>query len=479
MDRRTFVKTGVGASLGVAVRDASAAPKRKHPNILYVFADQHRAVSLPGEPFSHVAAPNLEKFRAANMSMDQCLSNYPLCVPYRSILMSGRYPAQTGVLDNAHFLPTSEFTITKAFKASGYWVGYVGKWHLKQPDDATAVFISNGPYRFQIDDWHVWDNTNDKYHCWTYNHETGEKIVATKWAPTNQTDQAIELMNGYAKNPEQPWMLFISWNPPHPAYNPPQEDRDKNPIPEIKLRPNVKMEPKSETPWMRKDPNFHTAIQGYEGGITGVDGEFGRLLTALDATGMTDDTIVIYTSDHGDMLASHGRTGKVVPHEESCHVPFMIRYPGVTPQGASSKELFAAINIYPTLCGMAGVPVPASCAGRDLSGLLRGRKHVDAPDHMFLMAGAGGARTHDVLGEHEDADSPTRPPHYRGLRTARYTYAVSQESRWLLFDRQEDPYELKDLSSDPQHAELMQGFDEKIKVWLKQTGDAFVYPKLV
>ena len=199
-------------------------------------------------------------------------------------------------MNNVTFMKTSEFTITKAFKACAYQVGYVGKWHLAQPDDTTAVFIPKGPLRFDIDDWHVWDNTNNKYGCWTYDPDSGKKIGATKWAPTNQTDQAIDLIKGYgAEAKRTPWMLFVSWNPPHPAYNPPQNDRDSNPLNKVKFRPNVRLAPDSKDRFMHQENTFDIATQGYLGGITGIDAEFGRLLQALGETGQTEDTILIFT----------------------------------------------------------------------------------------------------------------------------------------------------------------------------------------
>ena len=483
VDRRHFIKVGVAASCLSAI-DATAKPKtpRRQPNVLYVFDDQHRAASLPGEPFSRVAAPNIDAFRRANLSMDQCISNFPLCVPYRAVLMSGKYPSQSGVTSNDTFLNTSEFTLTRAFKASGYRVGYVGKWHLAQPDDQTAVFIPPGPQRFGIDDWHVWDNTNNKYECWTYHSETGEKVPCTKWAPINQTDQAVELITGYGAAPQHtPWMLFVSWNPPHPAYNAPQEDREANPMGKLEYRPNVKLSPDSKDRFMHQMNTFHNATQGYMGCITGVDIEFSRLLKTLDDTGQAKDTIVIFTSDHGDMLGSHGRTGKVVPYEESCHVPFSVRYPGVTPRSAASKQLFAAIDIYPTLCGLAGVPVPpGQCSGRDLSDVLRGNDVKDAPQAVFLMAGAGGpkAGTRIPREDGNDGGSDDAPPQYRGLRTERYTYAVTQQERWLLFDDEKDPYQLTNLANDPAHRALMEGFDTQLRQHIRETKDAFLFPQL-
>ena len=491
MNRREFVSAGVAAGL---TRNLPAARgKAKRPNVLYVFDDQHRAVSLPGEPFAAVTAPHIDRFRRDNMSMDNCISNYPLCCPYRAVLMSGKYPAANGVMNNEIAMKESEFTLTKAFKAAGYRVGYVGKWHLAGDHDDGFKFIPPGPGRFEIDDWHVWENTNAHYKCFTFD-ENGNRIPAKNWAPVDMTDQAIDYVRARgAEKSDKPWMLFVSYNPPHPPFDPPQNERDANPVDMQKYRPNIKISVDSATPWLRNADAFHHAMQGYIGGISGIDEQFGRLLQTLDESGQAGNTLVVFTSDHGEMLGSQGHKGKVVPWDESNHVPFAVRYPGVTPKRSSSKNMFAAIDIYPTVCGLAGVPVPAHCQGKDLSDLLRGRKMPGAPEVVFIQnggttvesrpTGVGGERRENPgggrrkrAGGGEDEEEGGGPHPYRGVRTQQWTYTVSPAGRWLLYDNIADPYQRDNLVNDPRHKDLMTGWDKQIQAWMKTTGDRFAYP---
>ncbi|MEO6923179.1 MAG: sulfatase-like hydrolase/transferase, partial [Bryocella sp.] len=391
MDRREFVKTSLAASLATGIASNAQTPKSR-PNVLFVFSDQHRAVSLPGEPFSEVMAPHIDAFRRANFSMDACISNYPLCGPYRGILMSGRYPCQTGLVTNGISLKTSEIALTKTFKDNGYRTIYVGKWHLGNDGEGTdnasnsggekgvkendGGFTPPGPERFDIDDWHIWASTNNHYHSWTYDPDTGRQLSPPGWNATSMTDQAVALLK--VQSPDKPWLMIVSWNPPHPPFNPPGADEAPYASPNLKRRPNVvsgNVQKGKAAKYLRDDDALHKAMQGYFGGITGVDAEFARLLKTLEETGQADNTIVIYTSDHGEMMGSQGRMAKQVPYEESCRVPFAVRYPGVTPRGASSKTLFGAIDIYPTVCGLAGIAAPPHCVGKDLSGIMRGR-HV-------------------------------------------------------------------------------------------------------
>ena len=143
------------------------------------------------------------------------------------------------------------------------------------------------------------------------------------------------------------------------------------------------------------------------------------------------------------MLGAQNRMGKRLPHEESCRVPFVVRTPGA-PAGHKSDILLGAIDIYPTLCGLAGVSVPESCEGSDLSAVVRGQP-VDGPEHQFLMhiqkSYASGGVNHPS-------------PLFRGIRTDRYTYACGEIGRWCLYDNQEDPYQQRNLADDPSRGEI-------------------------
>ena len=507
MGRREFVKAGVAAGLGSAVQaKAQAKRPKKRPNVLYVFSDQHRAASLPGMPFNAAEAPNIDAFGNASFSMDMCVSNYPLCTPYRGMLMTGKYPHQSGLVAGGDKMNPDEFTLTKAFKAAGYHTSYIGKWHLGRD----SQFVPPGPLRFDIDDYLIWSKTDRHYSSYTFDSVTGQKLTPPGWNATSMTDQAIALLKAKPTGPDaQPWFMEVSWNPPHPPFDPPAADQAPY-AGTLKRRPNVKIGrgPKA----VQSEENLHAAEQGYFGGITGVDLEFARLLKTLDEIGAADNTIVIYTSDHGEMMGSQGLMGKRVPFEESIRVPFMVRYPGVTAKGGRSKALFAAIDIYPTVCGLAGLQVPKHCQGRDLSGIMRG-KTADAAKIVFLMnthdtahnpydgdkntyeltqnSHPAGKNSHSTANQGNDAGEerkaarraggrtgPPQGPVFRGARTDRYTYAVNENGRWVLYDNLADPYQMKNLVDDVRHKELMDGFDAQIKAWLQLTGDPFSYPAI-
>lgn len=464
MNRREFLKQGAVLSLAATAPHAPAElAQGKRWNVLYVFGDQHRALSLPGEPSNQAQAPTFDRFRRQNFSMEACISNYPLCVPHRGILMSGLYPTQSHVASNEATLQPTMPGLGETFQKAGYRTGYVGKWHLYKGENQ---FVPKGPYRFGFEDWHAWANTNKHYDGITFDQETGERQVMPGYQPTRMTDQAIEFLDRQ-KGSAKPWLLVVSWNPPHPPFDPPPEDRGLYTAAALKRRGNVRLSEPADRlalpyPALQSLDTLHEAEQGYYGSITAIDKEFARLLTTLDTNGMADNTIVIYTSDHGEMLGSHGHMAKQMPHEESCRVPFLMRHPELkTPQ--TSDALFASVDIYPTLCGLANIPVPHHCVGRDLSPLMRG-KGFQQSEMVFLMNNQGPPNRMEV-------DVPT----YRGVRTRTHTYAVQLDGRWVLYDNTADPLQMKNLVKDPGSKNMMDQFNAALVAWSKSTGDDFPY----
>lgn len=454
---------------------------------------------MPGEPYSDpINAPNLDAFRKANVSMERCVSNYPLCSPYRGIFITGLWPFQNGITRNWIELGTNFESLGHVFDKAGYRTAYVGKWHLSGPGHDRA-FVPAGPHRQGFQDWHVWGAVDRHMsYSFTYNPDTGEKIQPQGYQTTLMTDQAVKIIEEQEKS-DRPWMMVVSWHPPHfPVDDAPEEDEAFFSKSKVALRPNVKTGISDHGPVESRE-SIEKFYRGYYAHIRAIDREFGRLLKTLDDTGQADNTIVIFTSDHGEMAGSHGRMYKQVPHEESSRVPFFVRYPGVTPNGKSSETLFASIDIYPTLCGLAGIPVPAHCKGRDLSAAIRGKNVVDS-EVVFLMnqsggkaeaeAGAIGAAPANLSLQGKssgDSDRPAAaverdgngggyaPPNFRGLRSKTHTYAVAYDGRWVLFDNVNDPYQQNNLIDDAAMKPLIDHFDKLIANWLKQADDPFDY----
>ncbi len=452
ISRRDFVY-GLSAPL------AGRQTRPRQPNLLFVFSDEHRACSMPGEPYNEAQAPNLSRFAREGISFRNCISNYPVCSPYRAMLMTGRWPFQTGIIDNALQLREEEVSLGRTFARNGYRTGYIGKWHLS-PGDEAGRFIPKGPGRQGFDDWHVWGGTNAHFDkSFTFDPDTGARIQPKGYNCTLMTDTAVEFIRDHRR---RPWMLMVSWNPPHPAYaDAPTEQMKQYDPAHLFLRPNVAGQRSGGLEALRQ------SLQGYYAHITALDAEMGRLLASLDETGQADNTIVVYTSDHGDMMGSQGYGGKRLPYEESCKTPFLVRYPGIVPARRSSDALLSTIDVYPSLCALAGLRVPGHCVGADLSGVMRGQASK-APESVFLM---------HIAKEHASGGLRHPAPLFRGVRTDRYTYAVAEDGRWCFFDNREDPYQMHNLIDDPAYAKRARDLDGLVLDWLKRAQDPFPYEK--
>jgi arylsulfatase A-like enzyme len=395
----------------------------------------------------------MARLAAEGCMFTHCVSNYPVCSPYRSILLTGRWPYETGVIDNGIDLSPKQATLGKCFRDAGYRTGYIGKWHLG----------GNHAEAFGFDHSLIWTGTNKHLES-TYHPKSGPPVDTNRYNATLMTDQAIDFIN---VNKDAPFMLMLSWNPPHSDFlDAPPAKQELYPEGSLQWRPNVPEE--SKLPGTKEGPGWNQSawpyVRGYHAHISAIDDELGRLLARLDELGIAGDTIVVYTSDHGSMMGSHGLGGKRLPYEESIRVPLIVRWPGKVGAGLTRNGLVGSMDLMPTLCGLAGLPVPGQCRGKDMSGVITaGAPEPDAPQlimHISKANASGGA------------DHPA--PIFRGVRTNKYTYAVLESGPWLLFDDVEDPFQMNNRLNDPALAPLRKDLHETLQGMLKQAGDTFL-----
>ena len=429
---------------------AGDAAPRKQPNVLFVLSDSHRAESAGcyGNPV--VRTPSLDAFAAQGLRLGNAVSNTPICRPYRASLMSGRYCHRTGQLANSgehntfvddrqRWRPGDVPLLGHAFTDAGYRCGYFGKWHLGPGQVAPGVDRLGFDAGWTTSLW-----PTHEYYEWTYARAPGDLIEGGGYfRPIFETDLALEFIDQQSR--DTPWFCFLSWGAPHDPFDPPEELRHYG---RVKLPPNL---PTDES---RRYARLNLPL--YYGMIEGVDREFGRLMQALETQGLAEDTLVVYTSDHGIMVGGHGLTGKEVPFSESTHVPLLMRWPGKLAAGASDDTLIGAPDLFPTLCGLAGLAPPADVDGLDLSERLRGRDTAPERDAVYLAGHVGNLVPY---------------PGWRGLRTKQHLYVARPEGPWLLFDRERDPWEMKNLVDkggalvDEMDARLKQTMDEVGGVW--------------
>jgi arylsulfatase A-like enzyme len=425
------------------------------PNILYVFADQMRASALGCMGDEGVRTPHLDRLAAQGVLFRNAIANTPVCTPSRASLLTGQHAWTCRCIVNDLRLPEDEISIADVLKGHGYRTGYVGKWHLD--GISRHMFTPPGRRRHGFDDcWAAYNCHHDYLDCKYYLDDSPELIREPGYDADVQTDQAIGFIERCARTaPADPWCLFLSWGPPHAPYRQVREEfLDMYPPEEIELRPNAQGADRR-------------AIAGYYAHCTAIDVNVGRLMQALDRLGLAQNTIFVFSSDHGDMLWSQGRVKKQQPWEESIHIPLIARWPACLPAGAVTDTLISVADYTPTLLGLAGLPVPESMNGVDLSGLL-----LETEDEGRL--GTSARRPQSVfINEYVSFDQARTYQPWRGVRTERYTYARWLQGGALLYDNANDPYQLHNLAVEPGHEALLAEMEGELQGWLDRLDDPF------
>jgi arylsulfatase A-like enzyme len=460
--RREFLTSLLGGSMIAALSKFALntvyrkeGEMSRRPNLLFVFADQMRGMDMGCAGNDQVQTPNMDRLASEGALFTHAYANCPVCTPSRATILTGRYPLSHRALANDLPLPTSEVTIAELLRESGYRTGYIGKWHLDGVP--RSRFTPPGPRRGGFDFWAAWNCAHSYFNGKLYR-DTPEPIKLEGYEPVGQTDLAIRFLK---EDDGRPFCLFLSWGPPHAPYDQvPERYKSLYDPAQIRLRPNVR--PKPPRPFKDitggRDPK--TTIAHYYAHITALDEQLGRLLKALEELNLDEDTIVVFTSDHGDMLWSQGMAKKEQPWEESIQIPFIIRWRGRIPAGHRCDMLISTVDFAPTLLGLMGFEVPGYMEGMDLSHIVLGEKE-DEPESVFL--------TGPVIvdqGLHQGIRE------WRGVRTKRYTYARWFDGEgWVLYDNEADPYQLNNLIDSPQLASIRDELESMLQGWLKRTGD--------
>ena len=417
---------------------------RHRPNIVFVFSDQHRARTT-GYRGARVHTPNMDRMAAAGVVFDTAVSNIPVCTPWRAAFLTGQYPLTNGLFLNDLRLPVDRPTLGTILTAAGYATAYLGKWHLD--GNRRSAFTPPGPRRQGFQFWAVANCTHD-YTSSHYYRDTPERLFWDGYDAEAQTTLAIDYIRSRAGNApgSTPFALVLSWGPPHNPYRDlPRRYLDRYPPAEVEVPPNC--------------PNpVREDLAGYHAHVTALDQQLGRIEAALAAEGVLDDTIFVYTSDHGDMLGSQAVNRKQHPWDESILVPFLLRCPGQAGRGRRISFPLNVVDILPTLLGLAGVPIPATVEGSDLSPAVRGEPFT-GNEHALTMCIAPFA---------EYVGAP-----WRGVRGARYSYARWLDGRGILYDTVADPDQLRNLYRDDSCRSIRAELEDALQRLLAQRGDRF------
>lgn len=429
------------------------------PNILVIMTDQQSADAMShrlGDRY--LRTPHMDSIAKRGVSFIRAYSANPICIPSRTSMLTGRYPHETGVLSNDRvpFNPDAWPTIGTLFKAAGYATGYVGKWHLPYP-------ITNPASGFEYTA-NIRNNGAD----------AGMRAAAEPF-----------LMRRH----DRPFLFFASFNNPHNICEWPRGQKlpdgeigDPPPFEECPPAPS-NLAPQSGEPDALAETrrSYHANPQfpvgdfdasrwrqyrwAYYRMLEIVDARIGELLELLETGGHAKNTVIVFTSDHGDCQGAHGWNQKTVFYEESVRVPFIIAAPGAPAAGRDSSILVqTGIDLLPTLCDFAAIPVPTG---------------LDGMSHRAVSEGRAGSSSRDfvVSSNFLTQGSPLpggKPmPSGRMLRSERYKYCVYDTGvrRESLVDLEADPGEMANLAADPAYAAILDRHRATLLEWGRRTGD--------
>jgi Arylsulfatase A and related enzymes len=388
------------------------------PNLLFIFADQHRRSDIGCYGNNEVITPNLDKFAESGLRFTNCCSNSPVCVPARGSLLTGLFAQKHGAFTNDIAINYDVTSIADVLNDAGYNTGYIGKWHLCGIPRNQYIDESR---RLGFKTWKTANCNHDYLNCY-YDDEANVRHTVDGYEPEIFGALADEFLQ--AQSNDKPWALYLSFATPH---NPHMRIPDEY----LKIYDDV-------------DVTLSVnEIKGYYGHITAIDKQFGILIDTLKQKGQLDNTIIVYTADHGDMLGNHGLTDKQRPYNESVGVPLLISWNDFTSVGVNN-EVIGLTDLPVSILNLLGLNFPNTTDGKDLSELFTDPNAV----------GLESCYIYDLYPCHNAYVKGYEA--WRGIVTKNYTYAVTADSEWLLFDNKTDPLQMNNLINDTKYAEIKQ-----------------------
>jgi len=445
----------------------------RSPNILYVFADQLGLQHCGYAGARHAKTPNIDAFAAEAVDLRNMVTSSPVCAATRASLFTGKYATSTGMVINELRMSTRHTCLGQVVTRHGYQTCYIGKWHLYasqlgRHDDSKNSFVPPGPDRLGFDGYWAVCNFNHNSYTGYYHENTADKIPYRGYEPDIQTDRMIRWLEENAGKDKAPFAAVLSYGPPHDPWtddNVPEEFRQMFRDKDFPNPPNYRDEndPYADG-WGRLSPEDRRRLphwrRNYYAMTANIDWNFGRLMKAVRRLGLEEETLIVFSSDHGECFGAHGRRAKNIFYEEACRVPFLIRCGGHTPRGLRSDACLTIVDVMPTLLGLAGLPIPEETEGMDASHLVMGRAGPE-PEAAFLQNNGACAAWEDGY-------------EWRALRDKRHTYAVyRRDGKELLFDNRGDPGQMNDLAGTEAAQPMLARFRDLLKTQMTNIRDTF------
>jgi arylsulfatase A-like enzyme len=475
MDRRTFLTLATAGTAAAAIPGCGGLGPASKPNVLFVFSDQLRADACSVYGGRNITTPNIDRLASEGVVFTNSVSSCPLCTPYRGMLQTGRYPTHSGIIFN--FIDASHVQnphcLADVFHDAGYATGFIGKWHLSAghrreesvagPDpNADAAYqaknpefehVAPGPGRLGYQHWQAFNFHMDFNNYWFYE-DAPVKIHSGQYETDTETNQAIAYMDK-CRQSGRPFLLTVAPHPPHPMFEP-----GSVPAGYLDQVPDTLWWPPNVPP---NNPRTDLELRCYLAMTRNVDDNVGRLLDYLETSGLANNTIVVFTSDHGEMHGSHGRTNKLVPYAESINIPLIMRWPRRIPAGLRVDALQTPMDHFPTLCALVGLDVPTEVDGEDLSAVVLQRAK-DCREAVLIA---------NYTSDNDYCVTETVYPEWRGVKTKQHTYFRWIDGSEELYDNLADPYQMQNLAADGSAPALLDHLRARLSDLLAAAHDDF------
>lgn len=456
----------VCAAVALAAGQLVAAESAK-PNFLVIITDDMRPDAVRALGNSVIQTPNLDRLASNGLTFTRAIAAYPICVASRAEILTGVSSFGNGVPYGGGKLKPGLAFWAETMRSAGYRTWYVGKWHndgtpkTRGYEETRGLYTGGGGSKEQTVP-HDWNGREVTGYCgWTFKTDDGrvetEKGVGlTADISRHVADAAIELIN---RKPAEPFFLYVNFTAPHdPLIIPPgyagRYDPKKIPLPPNFLpehpfdHGNLRGRDEQLWPWPRTPDDVRGELAAYYAVVSHMDEQIGRVLAALRASGHVENTVIIFSSDQGLAIGSHGLRGKQNMYEHTLGVPLVFSGPGIPKNRRAAAQCYLR-DLFPTACEMASIPIPPTVQGRSLAPVIAGKAQSIYPH---------------VVAYFTDTQ--------RAIRTERWKLVwYPKLERYQLFDLAVDPNELKDLSAESRHSATRDDLRVKLETWLKENGD--------
>ncbi|MHC4572936.1 MAG: sulfatase-like hydrolase/transferase [Planctomycetota bacterium] len=483
MTRRQFIKSTAAGSLALTALGPSVVSavkqSRRKPNLLFLWTDEQRADTMAAYGNTKIRVPNLNRLASESFVFKRAYVTQPVCTPSRCSVITGLWPHTSGLIRNNLPLPADTPCLPEMLSDPDYRTAYMGKWHL-----GDEIFPQHGFEEWvSIEDiyWKRYTKVRDKEHAVSDYHyhlvSLGHKPPGLRFSRTFAAGLPFEqskpkflerrACDFLRRHRGEPFILYVNFLEPHMPFTGPFDNEydpayvdlpanfddpleDNEPLVYRKMRKEIIRKYGSD------EESFRKLIARYWGLVTEVDMCVGGILNTLEELGLADNTIVVYTSDHGDMMGAHRLVTKGVMYEEASRVPWLMRVPWMGRNQRVIEQPVSHIDLIPTVLELMGSKSPDSLQGHSLVPLMKGGK--PAEDHVFIEWNVGTV---------QELNAPVRTV----VSPDGWKLSLFKGDKSQLFNLNKDPGETKNLFDSGRHQDVINQLSARIRRWQKKTKD--------